>query len=108
MAYGSPNSLDEVGDYLSQVRGGRGSSPDEIEHLKQRYRGVGGRTPLLEITKSQAAALEKKLLRDGMPAPVSFGRKHCHPFVADVLPKINAHNPPIPFEIALAPPSPIL
>src|SRR5437667_22079 len=53
MAYGSPNSLDEVGDYLAQVRGGRVSTPEEIEHLKQRYQRVGGQTPLLQITKSQ-------------------------------------------------------
>src|SRR5216683_1122156 len=103
MAYGSPNSLDEVGDYLLQVRGGRGSSPDEIEHLKQRYQRVGGRTPLLEITRSQADALEKKLLRDGMPARVSFGMKHWHPFVEDVVEKISADNPPILVGIALAP-----
>jgi ferrochelatase len=103
MAYGSPNSLDEVGDYLSQVRGGRGSSPDEIEHLKQRYRRVGGRTPLLEITASQADALEKKLLRDGMPARISFGMKHWHPFVEDVVEKISADNPPILVGVALAP-----
>jgi ferrochelatase len=103
MAYGSPNSLDEVGDYLSQVRGGRGSTPDEIEHLKQRYRRVGGRTPLLEITRSQADALEKKLLREGMPARVSFGMKHWHPFVEDVVEKISADNPPILIGVALAP-----
>jgi ferrochelatase len=103
MAYGSPNSLDEVGDYLSQVRGGRGSTPDEIEHLKQRYRRVGGRTPLLEITRSQADALEKKLLREGMPARVSFGMKHWHPFVEDVVEKISADNPPILVGVALAP-----
>ena len=103
MAYGSPNSLDEVGDYLSQVRGGRGSNPDEIEHLKQRYQRVGGRTPLLEITRSQADALEKKLLRDGMPARVSFGMKHWHPFVEDVVEKISADNPPILVGVALAP-----
>lgn len=103
MAYGSPNSLDEVGDYLSQVRGGRGSSPDEIEHLKQRYRRVGGRTPLLEITRSQADALEKKLLTDGIPARVSFGMKHWHPFVEDVVEKISADNPPILVGVALAP-----
>jgi len=103
MAYGSPNSLDEVGDYLSQVRGGRGSSPDEIEHLKQRYRRVGGRTPLLEITRSQADALERKLVRDGMPAWVSFGMKHWHPFVEDVVEKISADNPPILVGVALAP-----
>ena len=103
MAYGSPNSLDEVGDYLAQVKGGRGSSPDEIEHLKMRYRRVGGRTPLLKITKSQADALEKKLLADGVPARVSFGMKHWHPFVEDVVEKIDLDNPPALIGLALAP-----
>jgi len=103
MAYGSPNSLDEVGDYLAQVRGSRGSSPDEVEHLKQRYRRVGGQTPLLEITRSQASALEKKLLTDGVPARVSFGMKHWHPFVEDVVEKISTDNPPILIGVALAP-----
>jgi len=103
MAYGSPNSLDEVGDYLTQVRGGRGSSLDEIEHLKLRYQRVGGRTPLLQITKSQADALEKKLIADGTPATVSFGMKHWHPFVEDVVEKISIDNPPILVGLALAP-----
>src|SRR2546427_7455793 len=103
MAYGSPNSLDEVGDYLAQVRGERAPSPDEVEHLKQRYRRVGGRTPLLRITESQADALEKKLLADGVRAGVSFGMKHWHPFVGDVVEKISLDNPPILIGLALAP-----
>jgi len=103
MAYGSPSSLDEVGDYLAQVRGGRGSSPDEIEHLKQRYQRVGGQTPLFQITKSQADALEKKLVADGTPASVLFGMKHWHPFVEGVVEKISIDNPPILVGLALAP-----
>ena len=103
MAYGSPNSLDEVGDYLAQVRGGRVSTPEEIEHLKQRYQRVGGQTPLLRITKSQADALEKKLVADGAPARVSFGMKHWHPFIEDVVEKISIDNPPILVGLALAP-----
>ena len=103
MAYGSPSSLDEVGDYLAQVRGGRGSSPDEIEHLKQRYQRVGGQTPLLQITKSQADVLQKKLIADGAPARVSFGMKHWHPFIEDVVEKISIDNPPILVGLALAP-----
>src|SRR5438445_5714480 len=103
MAYGSPNSLDEVGDYLAQVRGGRVSAPEEIEHLKQRYQRVGGQTPLLQITKSQADALEKKLIADGAPATVSFGMKHWHPFVEDVVEKISIDNPPTLVGLALAP-----
>jgi len=103
MAYGSPNSLDEVGDYLAQVRGGRVSSPEEIEHLKQRYQRVGGQTPLLQNTKSQTNALEKKLIADGIPARVLFGMKHWHPFVEDVVEKISVDNPPILVGLALAP-----
>jgi protoporphyrin/coproporphyrin ferrochelatase len=103
MAYGSPNSLDEVGDYLAQVRGGRGSSPDEVEHLKQRYQRVGGRTPLVQITKAQADALEKKLVADCIPAQVSVGMKHWHPFVEDVVEKIDLDNPSVLVGLALAP-----
>ena len=103
MAYGSPNSLDEVGNYLAQVRGGRVSSPEEIEHLKQRYQRVGGQTPLLQITKSQTNALEKKLIADDIPARVLFGMKHWHPFVEDVVEKISVDNPSILVGLALAP-----
>src|SRR5437016_13315195 len=103
MAYGSPNSLDEVGDYLAQVRGGRVSSPEEIEHLKQRYQRVGGQTPLLQITKSQTNALEKKLIADDIPARVLFEMKHRHPFVEDVVEKISVDNPSILVGLALAP-----
>ena len=103
MAYGSPNTLDEVADYLAQVRGGRGSGLDEIEHLKQRYQRVGGRTPLLQITKAQAEALEKKLVEEGLPARVSYGMKHWRPFVEDIVEKINLDNPPTLIGLALAP-----
>src|SRR5436190_20473616 len=95
MAYGSPSSLDEVGDYLAQVRGGRGSCPDEIEHLKRRYQRVGGHTPLFQITKSQADALEKKRVADGAPARVCFGMEDWHPFVEDVVEKISIDNQPL-------------
>ena len=62
MAYGSPNSLEEVGEYLRQVRGGRLPTLEEVEQLRDRYRQVGGQTPLLEITLAQAKALEEGLL----------------------------------------------
>src|SRR5947208_16644709 len=103
MAYGSPSSLDEVGDYLAQVRGGRGSTPEEIEHLKQRYQRVGGQTPLFQITKSQADALEKKLVADGAPARALFGMKHWRPLVEVVVGNIRIENPPNHVALALAP-----
>ncbi len=103
MAYGSPNSLDEVGEYLRQVRGGRSSTPEEIERLKERYRQVGGQTPLLKITLKQAKALEERLQSERLDSPVYIGMKHWHPFIEDVVEKIVSDGSASIVGLALAP-----
>lgn len=103
MAYGSPNSLDEVGEYLRQVRGGRLPTPEDIERLTERYRQVGGQTPLLKITLAQAKALEEKLQSEGLDSPVYVGMKHWHPFVEDVVEKIMTDGSASIVGLALAP-----
>ena len=62
MTYGSPASLDEagVGRYLAAVRGGRAADPDLVREFTRRYRVIGG-SPLIERTREQAAALERRL-----------------------------------------------
>jgi len=103
MAYGSPNSLDEVGEYLRQVRGGRLPTPEEVERLQERYRQVGGQTPLLKITLAQAKALEEKLQASGLDSKVYVGMKHWHPFIDDVVEKIVSDGAPRIIGLALAP-----
>jgi len=103
MAYGSPNSLDEVGDYLFEVRGGRKPTIGEVEALKERYRLVGGRTPLLEITSSQAKALEGKLREEGLADRVYVGMKHWHPFIEESVRRIVQDGAEALVGIALAP-----
>ncbi|MBO0889148.1 ferrochelatase [Candidatus Bathyarchaeota archaeon] len=85
MAYGSPNSLEEVGEYLRQVREGRPTSEADVERLRERYRRVGGRTPLLKITTAQAVALQRRLKASNTPARVYIGMKHWHPFIEDTV-----------------------
>ncbi len=103
MAYGSPNSLDEVGEYLRQVRGSRRPTPEEVERLRDRYRQVGGQTPLLRITLAQAKALEEKLQSEGIDSKVYVGMKHWHPFIGDVVGKIVSDGAPGIIGLALAP-----
>jgi len=103
MAYGSPNSLDEVGEYLLQVRGGRIPTPEEVERLQERYRQVGGQTPLLKITLAQAKALGEKLQASGLDSNVYVGMKHWHPFIEDVVEKIVSDGAPRIIGLALAP-----
>ena len=80
MAYGSPTTADDVPAYLADIREGRPVSQEAIEELTERYRRIGGRSPLDEITESQRAGLEREL---GLP--VLVGMKHWRPRIADAV-----------------------
>ena len=92
MAYGTPRNLDEVEPYYRDIRGGRPPSPEAVEELTERYRMVGGKTPLLEITRAVANLLEERLNVDAGDAPwrVYVGMKHWHPYIAEAIDDIAA------------------
>ncbi len=60
MTYGSPSSLDDVGRYLTAVRGGRVPDDELVAEFRRRYEVIGG-SPLIPITHDQAAVLESRL-----------------------------------------------
>jgi ferrochelatase len=80
MAYGSPAGPEDVPAYLADIREGRPVSQEAIDELTERYRRIGGRSPLDEITQSQRAALEQEL---GLP--VYVGMKHWRPRIAEAV-----------------------
>jgi ferrochelatase len=85
MAYGGPNHLDEVEPYLLDVRGYRPTSPEIIHEVRERYREIGGRSPILEQTQAQASALESALNTNGITFKSFIGMRHWHPFIKDTL-----------------------
>lgn len=85
MAYGGPNNLDEVEPYLLDVRGYRPTSLEIIHEVRERYREIGGRSPILEQTQAQADALESALNKKGNEFKAFVGMRHWHPFIKDVL-----------------------
>ncbi|MCZ6891984.1 MAG: ferrochelatase [Chloroflexi bacterium] len=104
MAYGTPNSLEEVEPYYQSIRGGRQPTPEQVEELTDRYRRVGGRTRLLDITQEVAAALQQRLnAQDADRFQVYIGMKHWHPFIAEVVERIAADGIRQVIAIALAP-----
>lgn len=62
MTYGSPSSPADVPAYLARVRS-RPVAPDLAAEFTRRYQVIGG-SPLVEITRRQAAALEARLGSD--------------------------------------------
>jgi protoporphyrin/coproporphyrin ferrochelatase len=92
MAYGGPNNLDEVEPYLLDVRGYRPTSQEIIHEVRERYREIGGRSPILEQTQAQADALESALNVNGNKFKTFVGMRHWHPFIKDVLAEMQAQG----------------
>lgn len=84
LAHGSPDSVDQIPEFLSKVTGGRPLPPAVVEEVKHRY-GKVGCFPLTYLTTEQAELLSQRL---GMP--VYVGMRNWHPFVADTLARMNA------------------
>ena len=85
MAYGGPDNLEEVEPYLLDVRGYRPTSAEIVHEVRERYREIGGRSPILEQTRRQAKALESALNTNGNEFKAFIGMRHWHPFIKDVL-----------------------
>ena len=80
MAYGTPATPDDVEAYYTHVRRGRPPTPELLADLQRRYAAIGGTSPLLEVTRRQAAGLQAEL---GDDFRVELGMKHAPPFIED-------------------------
>jgi ferrochelatase len=98
MAYGTPRSLDEVEAYYTDIRSGRPPPPELLQELIDRYRAIGGRSPLLEITSAQAEGVSERV---GIPAFVGF--KHVSPSIPDAVRAIAATGVTHAIGLVLAP-----
>ncbi len=79
IALGGPRSLDEVGPFMAAFMG-RPAPPPVVSAVVERYKLIGGKSPLPEIVKAQAAALEKEL---GHSFQVYEGFRYSRPTVAE-------------------------
>jgi protoporphyrin/coproporphyrin ferrochelatase len=85
MTYGAATTPEDVPAYLDRVY--KGNAPQEVvDDFVERARLVGG-SPLVEITRGQAAGLQEHL---GDGYRVEAGMRHTPPFLADGLGKLAA------------------
>ena len=83
MAYGGPNSLDDLPGYLSDIRSGRPTTPEVLEEIRHNYERIGGKSPLLEITQQQVAAVSAQL--DPAYFRCYLGMRHWSPWIEEVV-----------------------
>lgn len=82
MHYGTPRSLDEVLPYYTHIRRGRPPDAESLRELTERYRAIGGPSPLNELSRRQAEAIVAAM---GPDVSLYVAAKHVPPFLADVV-----------------------
>ncbi len=100
MAYGGPGNIDEVEPYLMDIRGGRPTKPQLVEEIRARYARIGGRSPILELTRAQASGIARAL---GGQFKVYVGMRHWHPYIQDVVGEIARGDHRRVVGVAMAP-----
>ncbi|MDA1476011.1 ferrochelatase [Bacillus changyiensis] len=105
MAYGTPYKEEDIERYYTHIRRGRKPEPDMLQDLKDRYRAIGGISPLAKITNEQATQLEKHLnkIQDKMTFKAYIGLKHIEPFIEDAVYEMHKDGITEAVSLVLAP-----
>ncbi|MGA2434660.1 MAG: ferrochelatase [Bryobacteraceae bacterium] len=103
LAHGAPERIEDIEAYLGFVRGGRPTPPAIVAEVGNRYREIGGASPLTARVLDQAEALEAALARGGCPVPVYYGMRNWHPFIQETLARMAADGIERIVAICLAP-----
>src|SRR5829696_3559275 len=77
VAFGGPQGLADVRPFLANVLRGRRVSPERIDEVAHHYERFGGVSPLTELTRQQARALEAALASRGVPLAAQRSYSGC-------------------------------
>ncbi|GIO21643.1 ferrochelatase [Oceanobacillus sp. J11TS1] len=105
MAYGTPYKEEDIEPYYTDIRHGRKPDPEALQDLKDRYKAIGGLSPLAKITKEQTSALERKLneVQGEYEFKAYIGLKHIAPFIEDAVEEMAKDGITEAVSIVLAP-----
>jgi ferrochelatase len=102
LAHGTPETVEQIPEYLNNVTGGRPLPHEVIEEIQRRYALIG-HSPLTEITQEQGRLVEAELAAAGQPVPVYIAMRNWRPYIADVVRQMRADGVESAAVLCLAP-----
>jgi ferrochelatase len=102
LAHGTPETVEQIPEYLRNVVSGRPLPQTVIEEIQHRYSLIG-RSPLTEITLEQGRMVEAELAADGQAVPVYVGMRNWRPYIPDVVRQMREDGVEEAVAICLAP-----
>lgn len=84
LAHGTPETVDQIPEYLRNVVSGRPLPQHVIEEIQHRYALIG-KSPLTELTLEQGRLVEEALAAAGERIPVYVAMRNWRPYIPDVV-----------------------
>ena len=103
MAHGAPESVDEIPEYLRNIRGGTEPTSETIQIIRDRYEQIGGKSPLRKITEELCVRLESFLNQQGEQFKVYCGMRNWSPYICDEVKRMQEDGIKRVVAICLAP-----
>jgi len=97
LAHGTPQTLDQIPEYLRNVTSGRPMPESVVEEIRHRYSLIGS-SPLTELTFEQGS-----LLSQALGLPVYVGMRNWKPYIADIVRQMRQDGITSAVAICLAP-----
>ncbi|HEV2641626.1 MAG TPA: ferrochelatase [Candidatus Elarobacter sp.] len=86
MAYGGPDSIAELPGYLADIRDGRPTTPAVLTEITRNYTAIGGRSPIVELTKRQADGIAAALGASNEAEFIVYvGMRHWSPWIEETV-----------------------
>ena len=89
LAHGTPETVEQIPEYLRNVVSGRPLPQPVIEEIQHRYSLIG-KSPLTEITLEQARLVGQELAAAGDAVPVFVGMRNWRPYIPDVVKQMRS------------------
>jgi ferrochelatase len=102
LAHGTPETVEQIPEYLRNVVSGRPIPQTVVEEIQRRYTLIG-RSPLTEITLDLARLVAAELATPGATVPVYVGMRNWRPYIPAVVRQMRADGVEQAAVICLAP-----
>jgi ferrochelatase len=97
LAHGTPETIEEIPEYLKNVVSGRAIPPYVVEEIQHRYTQIG-KSPLTKWTVRQAALLQGKI-----SLPVYVGMRNWKPYISETIREMRVDGVTDAVAICMAP-----
>jgi ferrochelatase len=102
LAHGTPETVEQIPEYLRNVVSGRPLPQQVIEEIQHRYSLIG-RSPLTELTMEQGRLVEAELGAGGDAVRVYVGMRNWRPYIPEVVRQMRADGVEEAAVICMAP-----